>query len=291
MIDGMLEQETQEQVVRSGDEDMRQYLSEIRRYPLLTAQQERELARRCAEGDEDAIRAMVNSNLRLVVTIARKYAGRGVPLLDLIQEGSIGLIEAAKKFDYTRDFRFSTFAMDLIRQRISRSIVNIGGVIRVPPYTADRMRRITAIRADYLREHGREPTAEELSAGTGIAADKVEKIEKLIPQTCSLDVPLDSEGEVTMGKLLADPEGFEPQEELIRQELKDILEAMLEQLTERQQQILRLRFGMDDDVCHSREQIGRRIGISKERVRQLEHQAMVKLQKMGADLGLEDFLE
>ncbi len=290
MIDAKLHPETQTQTVSSGDEDVRQYLSEIRRYPLLSPEQERDLARRCASGDEEAIRAMVNSNLRLVVSVARKYTGRGVPLLDLIQEGSIGLIVAAKNFDYTREYRFSTYATDLIRQRISRCLID-GGVIRVPAYTAERMRKIAAARSDLLRELGQEPGAAEIAERTGIPREKVEQLLKLVPQTCSLDVPIGDDGENTVGGLLADPEGFGPQEELIRQELKALLEEMLRQLDERQQQILHLRFGMDDGICHSREQIGKLFGISKERVRQLERQAMDKLLKLGESLGLEDFLE
>ena len=277
--------------VSSGDEDVRQYLSEIRSYPLLTAEQEREIARRCAGGDSDAIRVMVNSNLRLVVSVARKYAGRGVPLLDLIQEGSIGLIAAAKNFDYTLDYRFSTYATDLIRQRISRSLTDSGGVIRVPAYTAERIRRVEWARGELQRELGREPTAEELAQRTELTAEKVTELLNLAPRTCSLDVPLGDEGDETVGGLLSDPDTAGPQEEMIRRELKEVLDGMLRKLSERQRQILRLRFGMVDGICHSREKIGQALGISKERVRQLERQAMAKLQIMGTDIGLEDFLE
>ena len=198
-------------VVSTGDEDVRQYLSEIRRYPLLTQQQERELAKGCAAGDAEAIRRMVRSNLRLVVSVAREYAGRGVPLLDLIQEGSIGLIIAAEKFDYTLDYRFSTYATKWIRQRISRYLVEHNGVVRVPGHTAERMRRLTNAQVRFRQEQGREPDAEELAALT--------------------------------------------------------------------------------DICRSLSQIAQALDISKERVRQIERQAMDKLQKIGASLGLEDFLE
>jgi RNA polymerase primary sigma factor len=272
-----------------GDEDIRQYINEIRQFPRLSPEEERDLARLCAQGDEAAIRQMVNSNLRLVVSVAREYAGRGVPLLDLIQEGSIGLLAAAKKFDYTMDYRFSTYATKWIRQGVTRCLMNHAGLIRVPVHTAERIRKITAARSQLLQENGTEPTVAQLAQVCGLPEEKVRKLLQLSPQTCSLDAPAADE-DTALGGLLEDVRTPQPQEKLVREELSHTMEVLLSMLTERQQQVLRLHFGMEDGCCHSLEEIGSILGVSKERVRQIERQAMDKLQKYGAGMGLEDFL-
>ena len=275
----------------TADGELNQYLQEIRQFPRLTPEEERELARRCAAGDQEAVRRMVNSNLRLVVSVAREYAGRGVPLLDLIQEGSIGLLAAAKKFDYTLEYRFSTYATKWIRQGISRYLVNHTGLIRVPAHTAERIRKVLTAQSALIQELGQAPTAEQIAKHCGIPAEKVLELLALSPEICSLDAPVGSEEEGTLRTLLEDQQSPQPQEEVVRQELKETLDALLSKLTDRQRQVLRLRFGMVDGVCHSLENIGETLGVSKERARQIEHQAMEKLQRLGADLGLEDFLE
>ena len=275
----------------TDEDDIRQYLREIRSYPRLTAEEERELARRCAQGDEDAIRKMVNCNLRLVVSVAREYAGRGVALLDLIQEGSIGLLAAARKFDYTRDYRFSTYATKWIRQGVTRCLLNHAGTIRVPVHTAERMRKIQAAKAALQQQNGSEPTAEQIAEKVDLPKEKVEELLLLSPDICSLDVPTGDGDKGTLGTLLEDLEAPQPQEELVRKELETMMDRLMSSLNERQQLILRLHFGMADGKCLSLASIGSRLGISKERVRQIERQAMDKLLALGTSMGLEDFLE
>jgi RNA polymerase primary sigma factor len=288
MMTDLLEKEIP---VSAGDEDLRPFLREIREFPRLTAQQERELARRCALGDQEAIRQMVNANLRLVVSIAREYAGRGVALLDLIQEGSIGLLAAARKFDHTMELRFSTYATKWIRQGVTRCLMNHAGVIRVPLHTLERIRKVEAARFTLRQETGEEPTVQDISSRTGFSQEKVKQLLQLNPEVCSLDIPTGDREDGTLSAIVEDLQALQPQEELVRRELEQILEDLLGTLNDRQQQILRMHFGMKDGICYSLEEIGRELGISKERARQIERQAMDKLFKLGTSMGLEDFLE
>lgn len=259
--------ETKATVDKLAESSLQQYLQEVRQFPLLHPEEERALAIRCTQGDLDAMRQMVNCNLRLVVSIAREYQGKGVPLMDLIQEGNIGLLIAVQKFDYQREVRFSTYATKWIRQGITRCLMNHAGIIRVPAHTSERMRRVMAARNQYRQETGEEPSLEQLSQATQLPAARVAQLLKLIPETCSLDAPTGEETEGTLGQLLADPNAQKPESELVREQLSQALSRLLDGLTPRQQQILRLHYGLEDDTCHSLEEIARRLGISKERVR------------------------
>jgi RNA polymerase primary sigma factor len=273
----------------TNEEDVRQYLDEIRSVPRLTEQQERELAMRCAQGDEEAIRHMVSANLRLVVSIARRYYNGAVPLPDLIQEGAIGLITAAKKFDYTLDYRFSTYASKWIRQGVIRCAINNENPVRVPAHTAAWIRKVVQAQNALRLELEREPDVGEIAGYCQLSQERTAQLLQLQPQLISLDAPAGEEDAI--GSLVEDVRSPEPQQAVIRQEMMRLLEGLLSQLPERQQRVLRLHFGIEDGKCHSFEEIGNLLGVSKERARQIEGQAMRKLKKTGTDIGLEDFLE
>lgn len=270
-------------------EDITQFLADIRPYKRLTPQQEMELAIACNRGDMDAVRKMVSCNLPLVISIAKEYNGRGVPLLDLIQEGSIGLLIAARKFEPERQLRFSTYATKWIRQRITRCILNHSGLIRVPLRAAERIRKIQYARRQLQQELEKEPELDAIAQRAGMSREKVAEYLELLPELCSLDAPA-GDGEDTLQMLLEDIHAPEPQEQLVRMELESTMQSLLGQLTPRQLQVIRLRFGFEDGTCYSFEQIGKRLEISKERARQVESEALQKLQKRSQGLGLEDFL-
>ena len=276
--------------VSMGESDIRQYLYEIRNVPMLTQQQELELAKRCAEGDQEAVKELVKANLRLVVSVAKEYIGRGVPLMDLIQEGSIGLLTAARKFDYTMEFRFSTYATKWIRQGVTRYLTDHSGMIRVPAYTAERINRVLKARTLLKQENEQEPTVEELAGFCEMTPERVRQLLELNPETCSLDVPAGEDGDDSLSDVLKDRLAPDPHEQLVREELSRTMEVLLSMLTERQRMVLRLHFGMEDGMCYSLEQISIRFGVSKERVRQIERQAIQRLKDLGANIGLEEFL-
>ena len=280
----------QEITVTHGEDEANQYLQQIRTIPRLTPEEELEMAKRCAQGDREAVKKMVTANLRLVASVAKEYAGRGVPLLDLIQEGSIGLLTAAEKFDYTRETRFSTYATKWIRQGVSRAILNHAGLIRVPIHTAEKIRKVLNTQKTLQQELEREPTLAEIANRSEIPEKKVKEYLSLIPELCSIDTPTGEDEDSTLGILIENLQAPQPQEQLVRQELEHTMDTLLGQLPERERLLLRLRFGMEDGTCYSLEAIGQKLEVSKERARQLEKQAIEKLRVMGADFGLEDFL-
>lgn len=273
------------------DDNLHLYLKDIRQIPRLSDMEERNLAAECASGDESAIRQMVNSNLRLVVSIAMEYAGRGVAVLDLIQEGSIGLITAAKKFDSSMNCRFSTYATKWIRHYVTRCILNDSSAIRVPIHTAEKIQKIITARDSLRKTHEREPSVSEIAECISMPQDKVQDLLRLSPEVCSLDASIEELHENPILSLLSDQDSPQPHEALVRQELEKSINKMLESLDSRQQQILRLHFGLEDGEIHSLDEIGKKLNISKERARQIEHQAMDKLLALGTSMGLEDFLE
>ena len=272
----------------AGEENIAIFLQELRAYPRLTEQEELELARRCAAGDEEAVRAMVSANLRLVVSIARRYYNGAVPLLDLIQEGAIGLLTAARKFDFTRQVRFSTYAAQWIRQGVLRYAMNNGDPIRVPAHTAELIRRVVFARDALTQQLRREPELSQIAVQVQLPEEKVLQLLQMQRKTFSLEEQCWEE-ETEPG--IEDLQAPQPLETLVREELVNTLEQLLSMLPERQQQILRLHFGLDGGRSRSLEEIGMLLGISKERVRQIEKQAMDRLKELGADMGLEDFLE
>ena len=255
-------------MIAAPESAMDLYMKQVQMIPMLTPEEEYQLAQKSAAGDPEAVRKLVAANLRLVVFVAKGYSDCG-----------IGLLAAAAKFDPALGNRFSTYATKWIRHGVTRCIQKHGGLIRVSQRTADKIRKI-----EKARDSLENPTIEAIAALCDMEPAQVEKTLALMPEICSLD-------DACLQQDLKQLEAPQPQEELVRRELRETLEGLLRQLTERQQQVLRLRFGMEDGLCHSQEEIGGMLGISKERVRQITAEAVKKLQKLSAGLGLEDFLE
>jgi RNA polymerase primary sigma factor len=265
-----------EELVVMTSDALQLFLRDVRRYPLLTADQETELARRIERGDLDAKDRMVNSNLRLVVSIAKKYQGHELSLLDLIQEGILGLIRAAEKFDWRKGYKFSTYATFWIRQAIQRGLANQGRTIRIPVHIGQRERKIVRVERDLAAKHGRPPTDEEVAAAAEITLDDLLETREVMRTITSLERPIGEAGDTELGDLLASDE-IEPHEEVEIGMRDQTVRAALEQLPQQEREVIALRFGVDGEEPTPLREAGRRLGLSPERVRRIEHKALERL--------------
>ena len=272
------------------DDLIRLYLREIGKIPLLTNEQELELAKRMSEGDEDARRQMSEANLRLVVSIAKRYVGRGMQLLDLIQEGNLGLMKAVEKFDYTKGYKFSTYATWWIRQAITRAIADQARTIRIPVHMVETINRVLRTSHSMVQKLGREPTTEEVAGELHMDVDKVEEIMKIAQEPVSLETPIGEEEDSHLGDFIQDDEASQPSEEASYTLLREQLEDVLSTLTPREEQVLRMRFGLRDGKPHTLEEVGKEFDVTRERIRQIESKALRKLRHPSRSKKLRDFL-
>lgn len=273
------------------DDPVRMYLKEIGRVPLLSADEEVELARRMEEGDEEAKRRLAEANLRLVVSIAKRYVGRGMLFLDLIQEGNLGLIKAVEKFDYRKGYKFSTYATWWIRQAITRAIADQARTIRIPVHMVETINKLIRISRQLLQELGREPSPEEIANHMDISVDRVREIMKIAQEPVSLETPIGEEEDSHLGDFIEDQDAPAPAEAASFRLLKEQLEEVLETLTPREEKVLRLRFGLDDGRARTLEEVGQEFGVTRERIRQIEAKALRKLRHPSRSKKLKDYLE
>lgn len=272
------------------NDPVRMYLKEIGRINLLTSDEEFEYAKRAEEGDEEAKRMLAESNLRLVVSIAKRYVGRGMLFLDLIQEGNIGLMKAVEKFDANKGYKFSTYATWWIRQAITRAIADQARTIRVPVHMVETINKLSRFQRQLTLELNREPTDEELAKKMSIPVEKVREIIKIAQDPVSLDTPIGEEDDSHLGDFVKDERSMSPEEFTIHEMLKDEISDILLTLTEREEQVLRLRFGLDDGSCKTLEEVGQMFGVTRERIRQIEAKALRKLRHPSRSRKLKDFL-
>ena len=274
----------------SIEDPVRMYLKEIGKVPLLSADEEVELAKRMAEGDEDAKKRLAEANLRLVVSIAKRYVGRGMLFLDLIQEGNLGLIKAVEKFDYHKGFKFSTYATWWIRQAITRAIADQARTIRIPVHMVETINKLIRVSRQLLQELGREPTPEEIAAELDMPVERVREILKISQEPVSLETPIGEEEDSHLGDFIQDDNVPVPAEAAAQTLLKEQLDEVLDTLTEREQKVLRLRFGMDDGRARTLEEVGKEFDVTRERIRQIEAKALRKLRHPSRSRKLRDYL-
>lgn len=270
---------------------VRMYLKEIGRVALLSAAEEIELAKRIEEGDEEARGRLAEANLRLVVSIAKRYVGRGMLFLDLIQEGNLGLIKAVEKFDYRKGYKFSTYATWWIRQAITRAIADQARTIRIPVHMVETINKLIRISRQLLQELGREPSADEIAAEMDLTPEKVREIQKIAQEPVSLETPIGEEDDSHLGDFIPDEDALAPADAAAYELLKEQLEDVLDTLTEREENVLRLRFGLDDGRTRTLEEVGKVFGVTRERIRQIEAKALRKLRHPSRSKRLKDFLE
>ena len=273
------------------DDHVRMYLKEIGKVPLLLPEEEISLAQRMMEGDEAAKQRLTEANLRLVVSIAKKYVGRGMLFLDLIQEGNLGLIKAVEKFDYTKGYKFSTYATWWIRQAITRAIADQARTIRIPVHMVETINKLIRVSRQLLQELGREPTPEELSKEMNMSIDKVREIMKIAQEPVSLETPIGEEEDSHLGDFIPDDDAPAPSEAASFTLLKEQLVDVLDTLTSREEKVLRLRFGRDDGRARTLEEVGKVFNVTRERIRQIEAKALRKLRHPSRSKKLKDFLE
>lgn len=273
------------------EDPVRMYLKEIGKIPLLTAKEETDLAKRMALGDSAAGKRLAEANLRLVVSIAKRYVGRGMQLLDLIQEGNLGLIKAVEKFDYAKGYKFSTYATWWIRQAITRAIADQARTIRIPVHMVETVNRLLRVSRTLLQELGREPTMEELAERTGMSVERVEQVLKLSQEPVSLETPIGEEEDSHLGDFIQDDNMAVPQDAAAMLLLHEQLMEVLDTLTEREQRVLRLRFGLDDGRPKTLEEVGRQFHVTRERIRQIEAKALRKLRHPSRSKKLKDYLD
>ena len=274
----------------STEDPVRMYLKEIGNVPLLTTEQEVELAKRVEAGDEEAKKQLTEANLRLVVSIAKKYVGRGMPFLDLIQEGNMGLMKAVDKFDYTKGYKFSTYATWWIRQAITRGIADTGRTIRVPVHMVETINKTLRMTRTLLQELGREPTPEEVAERLNVSVSRVREVLKISRDPVSLDAPIGEEDDSHLGDFIEDDSALSPADSAAFSMLRAELATALESLTDRERQVVKLRFGLEDGRARTLEEVGKEFNVTRERIRQIEAKALRKLRHPSRSKRLKDFL-